>query len=106
MFGTPFGCYRYLRMPLGASLSNDIYQYKVDKHLEGIENCMAIANDIIIYGFKEDGSDHNKTAMKVLDTAKFVEMRFNLAKCQFRKMQVKFFGLVLIWKVLFPIQPK
>ena len=59
--GTPFGHYRYLRMPMGASLSSDIYQYKVDKHLEGIENCMAIADDIIIYGFKEDGSDHDIT---------------------------------------------
>ena len=56
-FGTPFGHYRYLRMPMGASLSSDIYQYKVNSHLEGIENCMAITDDIIIYGFKEDGSD-------------------------------------------------
>ena len=29
-FGTSFGHYRYLRMTLGASLSSDLYQYKVD----------------------------------------------------------------------------
>ena len=29
-FGTPFGRYRYLRIPMGASLSSDIYQYKVN----------------------------------------------------------------------------
>ena len=52
-FGTPFSHYRYLRMPMGASLSSDIYQYKVNSHLEGIENCMAIADDIIIYGLKK-----------------------------------------------------
>ena len=39
-FGTPFGRYRYLRMPMGASLSSDIYQYKVGGHLEHIENCV------------------------------------------------------------------
>ena len=94
-FGTPFAHYRYLRMPMGAFLSSDIYQYKVDSHLEGIENCRAIADDIIIYGFKEDGSNHDRTVRKVLDKAKLVGMRFNLTKCQFRKMQVKFFGLVL-----------
>ena len=78
-FGTPFGHYKYLRMPMGASLSNDIYQYKVDSHLEEIENCMAIMDDIIIYGFKEDGSDHDSTVRKVLDKAKSIGMRFNLS---------------------------
>ena len=56
-FGTPFGHYRYLRMPMGASLSNDIYQFKVNSHLEGRQNCVVIADNIIIYGFKKDGSD-------------------------------------------------
>ena len=56
---------------------------------------MAIADDIIIYGFGEDGSNHDRTVRKVLDHAKSVGMRFNPTKCQFRKTQVKFFGLVL-----------
>ena len=64
MFGTPFGRYGYLRMLMGASLSSDVYQYKVDGHLEEIENCLAIADDIIIYGFKADGSDHDKAVKK------------------------------------------
>ena len=33
-FGTPFGRYHYLRMPMGASLSSNVYQYKVDAHLK------------------------------------------------------------------------
>ena len=52
---------------MGASLSSDIYQYKVDGHLNGIKNCMAIADDIIMYGFKEDGSNHDNTVRKVLE---------------------------------------
>ena len=60
-FGTPFGRYRYLRMPMGASLSSDVYQYKVDAHLEKIGNCMAIADDIIMFGYREDGKDHDET---------------------------------------------
>ena len=94
-FGTPFGHYRYLRMPMGASLSSDVYQYKVDGHLEGIENCTAIANDIIMYGFKEDGSDHDITVKRVMEKAKSIGMWFNPSKCQFRKKQVKFFGMIL-----------
>ena len=87
---------------MGASLSSDIYQYKVNSHLEGIENCVAIADNIIIYGFKEDGSDHDMTVRKVLEKAKSVGMRFNPSKCQFRKTEVKFFGLVLTWEGVIP----
>ena len=50
-FGMPFGRYRYLRIPMGALLSSDVYQYKVDGHLEHIENCVAITDDIIAFGF-------------------------------------------------------
>ena len=94
-FGTPFGQYRYLRMPMGALLSSDIYQYKVDGHLDGIKNCMAITDNIIMFGFKEDGSDHDNTVRKVLDKARSIGMWFNPTKCQLKQKQVKFFGLIL-----------
>ena len=93
--GTPFGRYRYLRMPMGTSLSSDVYQYKVDTHLEKISNYIAIADYIIMYGYRDDGNDHDKMVREVLDKAKAVGMRFNPNKCQFRKTQVKFFGLIL-----------
>ena len=95
-FGTPFGRYHYLRMPMGVSLSNDVYQYKVDTHLDKISNCMGIADDIMMYGYRDDGNDHDKMVREVLDKAKAVGMRFNPSKCQFRKTQVKFFGLILL----------
>ena len=101
-FGTPFGHYRYLRMPMGTSLSSDIYQYKVDGHLDGIKNCMAIADDIIMFGFEEDGSDHDNTVRKVLDKARSVGMWFNPTKCQFKQKQVKFFGLILTRSSVIP----
>ena len=101
-FGTPFGWYRYLRMPMGASLSSDVYQYKVDSHLESIKNCMAIADDIIIFWFRNDGKDHDSMVRQVLDKANAVGMKFNPNKCQFRKMSVKCFGLVLLWNGVSP----
>ena len=95
-FGTPFGRYRYLRMPMGVSLSSDIYQYKVDGHLEHIiENCVAIADDIIAFGFNTDGTDHDATVRQIMNKAKQVGMRFNPAKCQFKCEEVKFFGMIL-----------
>ena len=80
---------------MGASLSSDIYQYKVDVHLEGINHCVAIADDIIIFGFDNDCTDHDKTVRQVMRKAQEVDMHFNPKKCQFRKSQVKFFGMML-----------
>ena len=95
IFGMPFGRYSYLRMPMGASLSSDVYQYKVDGHLKDIESCMAIADNIIIYGFKADGTDHDRTVTKVMEKVKTVGMQSNPTQCQFWKTEVKFFGLML-----------
>ena len=93
-FGMPFGCYRCLRMPMGASLSSDVYQYKVDSCLETINQCVAIVDDII-FGYENDGSDHDKTVRSVMKKAKEVGMHFNPNKCQFNKTEVKFFGMLL-----------
>ena len=70
---------------MGTSLSSDVYQYKVDAHLDKISNCMAIADDIIMFGYREDGRDHDETVREVLEKVKAVDMRFNPSKCQFRK---------------------
>ena len=94
-FGMPFGRYRYLRMPMGASLSSDVYQYKVDGHLEHIRNCVVIADDIIAFGFNSDGTDHDATVRQIINKAKQVGMRFNPAKCQFKHNEVNFFGMTL-----------
>ena len=87
---------------MGASLSSDVYQYKVDGHLEGIPNCTAIADDIIMYGYKDDGSDHDDTVLKVMELAKKVGMRFNPNKCQFKQESVKFFRLILTREGIVP----
>ena len=101
-FGTAYGRYRYLRMPMGASLSSDVYQYNVDGHLEDIQNCMAIPDDIIIYGFDKEGVDYDRTVRKVMDKVRTVGMRFNSTKCQFHKTEVKFFGLMLTRQGVMP----
>ena len=81
-------------MPMGTSFSSDVYQYKVNGHLEGIGQCVAIADDIMKYGFDKDGTDHDKTVRQVMQMARKVGMRFNPTKCQFHQTQVQFFRLM------------
>ena len=48
-FGTMFGCYCYLRVLIGVSLSSDVYQYKIDKVFSNIHQSIGIVDDIAIY---------------------------------------------------------
>ena len=67
----------------------------IDGHSEDIGNCMAIVDEIIIYGFDKDGVDHDRTVRQMMEKAKTLGMHFNPTKCQFHQTQVKFFGLML-----------
>ena len=77
---------------MGASLSSDVYQYKVDGCLEAISQCVAIANDIIIFRYRSDETDHDETVRSVMKKAKEVGMHFNPKQVSIQEnSEVKFF---------------
>ena len=63
-FNTPYGRYRWLRLPFGLSVSPEIFQKRVIQTLEGLEGVLNIADDILIYGVGdsqvEANADHDK----------------------------------------------
>ena len=76
---------------MGATLSSDVYQYKVDEIFEDIPLCIGIADDIIIFGY----NDHDATLYSALDSAIDVGMRFNPDKCIFKQDSISFYGVTL-----------
>ena len=93
MFGTMYGHYYYLRVPMGASLSSDVYQFKINEIFEDISQCVGIADDIVIFGY--DDHDHNKTLYNILDRASKVGMKFNPDKCTFKRDSISFYGVTI-----------
>ena len=57
-FNSPFGRYRFLRMPLGLKMSQEIFQQRIDQLIEGLEGVLAIADDVIVFG--STLSEHDK----------------------------------------------
>ena len=92
-FGTMFGRYCYLCVPMGASLSSDVYQYKVDEIFQNIPQCVGIADDIVIFGYGDH--DHDTTLYSALDRACDVGMRFNPDKYAFKQDSISFYGVTL-----------
>ena len=78
---------------MGASLSSDVYQYKVDEIFEDIPQCIGIADDIMIFGY--NNHDHDATLYSILDRACDVGMKFNPDKCAFKRDSISFYVVTL-----------
>ena len=78
---------------MGASLSSDVYQYKVDEIFEDIPQCIGIADDIIIFSYNDH--DHDATLYSLLNRACDVDMMFNPNKCAFKQDCIGFYGVTL-----------
>ena len=49
-YNTPFGRYKYLRLPFGIKSSSEVFQRSVSQILENLDGYMVIADDILIWG--------------------------------------------------------
>ena len=54
-----------------------------------------IADDIVVYGYNSDFSDHDENLRAVLQRARETCLRFNLNKFKFRCTQIPFFGHII-----------
>ncbi|MEW8548052.1 MAG: RNase H-like domain-containing protein [Candidatus Thiodiazotropha sp.] len=99
-FNTPFGRYRYLRLPMGIRSSQDIFQRKVDEIFEGLQGVTSICDDILVFG--RSRAEHDLNLEKVLQKSRENGLRFNPEKCQIGLTEVKYFGHVISSSGLLP----
>ena len=73
-------------------MSGDAVQRKTDEIYNPLPNVIGIADDIIIWGDKEDGSDHNAALARFLQVTCENGLRINFDKIQYKTTEVTFFG--------------
>jgi len=91
-FNSPFGRYRFLRMPFGLKMSQDVFQAKIDQTLEGCEGTIGIADDIVIFGKSEQDHDHHLHGM--LARCRNTGLKLNPDKCKIKQTKIKFYGVI------------
>ena len=91
-FGTPFGRYRYLRMPMGLCSSSDVYQRAIEQLLTDYP-CQIIMDDILISGRTEKEHDDNVKA--VMTRLKQINLKLSPHKCKYKTTEVRYVGHVL-----------
>ncbi|XP_022099493.1 uncharacterized protein LOC110984016 [Acanthaster planci] len=89
-FNSPFGRYRFRRLPFGLKVSQDIFQEKMDMILEQCPGTLGIADDVAVFGATVE--EHDKHLHNLMHVARKYGLIFNLGKCDVRTPCIKFFG--------------
>lgn len=93
VFSTPFGRYKYLRLPFGLNVSSEVFQYTISRIYENQEGVEPYIDDIIIFGKTQ--KEHDDKLNQTLGIAREHNIRFNPDKCIFNVSQVKFLGHII-----------
>ena len=89
-FNTPFGRYRYLRLPMGVKSAGEVYQREMEKHFGELEGVEIVVDDILVHGPNREVHDRRLT--KVLEKAREINLQLNENKCKFGKTEVDYVG--------------
>ena len=89
---TPFGRYRWKRLPFGLNVSSEIFQRKLHECLEGLEGVRCIADDILVYS--EDEMQHSDHLEKLFQRCQDKNIKLNKEKSIFKTDRVPFQGHV------------
>ena len=89
-FNSPFGRYRFTRVPFGIHSASELFQRTIEDMIRGIEGAANLQDDIIVWA--ETQEEHDKRLKQVLDVIKESGMKLNPQKCQFSQTEVIFLG--------------
>ena len=95
-FHTPFGPYRWCRMPFGVSSAPEVFQRRMHELIEGLSGTEVVADDFIVAGFgdtlEEAFRDHNKNLVAFLQRCSARGVKLAVEKLQLCLEEVPLIG--------------
>ena len=92
-FNSPFGRYRFTRLPFGIKSASEVYQRFMSDMVHDLPGCEAIIDDLIIWG--KDMEEHDARLKAVMQRVRENNLKLSVDKCEFRKDRVSYVGHVL-----------
>ena len=89
-FNSHRGQLRFLQMPFGAKISQDVFQLQMDAILEQCPGVIGIHDDMVIFGV--DQQDHDANLINLLNVCQKEGLVLNSKKLELRRERVTFFG--------------
>ncbi|XP_029645379.1 uncharacterized protein K02A2.6-like [Octopus sinensis] len=91
-FNTPFGRYRFNRLPFGLKVSQDVFQRQIDETYQGCKGAIGIADDIQVHG--KDETTHDLNLHEAMEKTRQAGIKLNANKCVVKAKKCKFFGII------------
>ena len=92
-FNSPFGRYKFNRLPFGVHHASEVFQADVAEILEGLEGVQNAQDDIIIWGSTK--AEHDQRLRDAMMQIRKSGMKLNKTKCVFRAREITFLGHTL-----------
>jgi hypothetical protein len=92
-FGTPFGRYRFKRLPFGIHSASEVFQVEIASIIADIPGCANSQDDIIVWGTTKQEHDHR--LRDVLTRIRSSGLKLNQSKCVFAAESLTFLGHTL-----------
>lgn len=92
-FNTPFGRYKFLRMPYGICSASEVFHKKIYENFDDLDGVCMYIDDLLIYGKNEE--EHDNRLRTVLDRCRKINLKLNIKKCKFRLNEIKYLGHII-----------
>ena len=89
-FITPFGRFKFNRLPFGITSAPEIFQRRLQQLLDDVPGALVFIDDIIVFG--DTMSKHDEALDKTCQRLNSAGLTLNETKCHYRQSQVKFLG--------------
>ena len=90
-FNTPYGRYRYLRMPFGIKCASDVFQHRNEQIFGDIEGVEVISDELLLHSVNNKDK-HLQIMRAVLEAARRNNVTLNKDKIQAMCTSVKYMG--------------
>lgn len=92
-FATPFGRYRFLRLPFGIASASEVFQKTMSQIFDAIPGVRVYVDDILIWA--PTRKEHDERLRAVLSAARDAGLTLNVVKCEIGVTKIAFLGDVI-----------
>ena len=89
-FNTPFGRYKFNRLPFGISSAPEVFQRVMHQMFDSIDGCEIIVDDILVWGATEE--EHDERVVRVLNRAREINLKLKKEKTKIKCTTVDYMG--------------
>lgn len=97
-FNTPFGRYKFCRMPFGIKSAPEVYQRIASQIFDNLDGVDVIMDDVLVWG--RNMEEHNMRLRAALQRVRESHLTLNRDKCKIGVRQVRYVGHILTNKGL------